>query len=728
LCGIAGILRVYDPGEPVPPPLVSIPEAWLDILDDSIKHRGPDGRGRFRDRVIRREDGATVDVALVHRRLSILDHAGGHQPMVSVAKGAGVIAAKRASGPGWLLYEDPSDPAISAWAERASNVSSSTRAGIAGDRTDSPASPDSPAAEDLIAVVFNGCIYNHRELRRELQAAGHVFTSDHSDTEVLVHGWREWGEGVFGKADGMYAVAIWDKMANTIAFARDPSGEKPLHLGGGRSIVGNGVVFSSNQAALLRLEAATNDEFPVRDNQLWKSFCTYWISNGFERVDPLGMNSQVVPGEVERSPWPRSDGRWWRIRTTVHVRVPHRRRLSTRLDVNAADSLLRDSIVSRLSADVPIVCFLSGGIDSALVCAFASRDRTVQSITVRVPGQGWDESLLARRTAKHLGMTHEVIDVAPDPSSDLLRLIPQIGLPFGDSSLLPSAALCRATRPLATVALSGDGGDELFCGYQRYQALSLLNRFKALHRTPTRLIPSRKPRGFSSKAHRLIMAMKGRWYNDLMAIFPSSMLREIVPSWDEDLLSDQAFRRLLDAPQEDFQNYLPHDLMLKSDSASMAVALEVRSPFLSRALIDACLSEPLSSLMPNGQRKGLLKQVARKYLPADIVDRPKQGFAIPIGEWFRSDYGGLRQLLLDHLLGPEPFGPDSLGINSMINMGFVKQMLKEHDDAGSASIWPWKGRDHSQRLYMLLVLSIWAKWLGGLARGSGQALPSSRSA
>ncbi len=122
--------------------------------------------------------------------------------------------------------------------------------------------------------------------------------------------------------------------------------------------------------------------------------------------------------------------------------------------------------------------------------------------------------------------------------------------------------------------------------------------------------------------------------------------------------------------------------------------------------------------MPHGQRKGLLKQVARKYLPADVVDRPKQGFAIPIGEWFRSDYGGLRQLLLDHLLSPEPFGPDSLGINSMINMNFVKQMLKEHDDAGSASIWPWKGRDHSQRLYMLLVLSIWAKWLGGLGRTS----------
>ncbi|QYU70621.1 asparagine synthase C-terminal domain-containing protein [Leptolyngbya sp. 15MV] len=164
----------------------------------------------------------------------------------------------------------------------------------------------------------------------------------------------------------------------------------------------------------------------------------------------------------------------------------------------------------------------------------------------------------------------------------------------------------------------------------------------------------------------------------------------------------------------DFEWYLRGDLMRKSDTASMAVALEVRSPFLSRELIDRCLAEPLWSLMPGGERKGLLKQVARRHLPAEIVDRPKQGFAIPIGEWFRSDFGGLRQMLRDHLLGPEPFGPDWLGIGTMINMGFVKRMLKEHDDAGAATVWPWKGRDHSQRLYMLLVLSIWSKWLGSL--------------
>ena len=171
-----------------------------------------------------------------------------------------------------------------------------------------------------------------------------------------------------------------------------------------------------------------------------------------------------------------------------------------------------------------------------------------------------------------------------------------------------------------------------------------------------------------------------------------------------------------DMPTHDFVYYLPDDILRKTDTASMAVGLEVRAPFLSRELINRCLSTPLSTLMPGGQRKGLLRNVARKYFPPEIVDRPKMGFAIPIGEWFRSDFGSMRQLLYDHLESAEPFGPDALGINGMINMDFVRRMLREHDAAGEKSLWPWHGRDHSQRLYMLLVMSIWAKWLGGLGR------------
>ncbi|MEX2081301.1 MAG: asparagine synthase-related protein, partial [Dehalococcoidia bacterium] len=304
---------------------------------------------------------------------------------------------------------------------------------------------------------------------------------------------------------------------------------------------------------------------------------------------------------------------------------------------------------------------------------------------------------------------------APDPAHDLVRLIAQVGLPFGDSSLLPTYWVSAAAREHAAVALAGDGGDELFGGYERYRASFLAKRWgRALALLPLPDAPPGHPKSSIAKLARISSASRWQGYRDLHSIFPAPLLGALIgkqfqridDQWPDDPLR-------IDFGHPAF-GYLPADLLRKTDTAAMAVALEVRAPMLARGVIDACLGATHLSLMPRGQRKGLLRAVARKYFPPEIVDRPKQGFAIPIGEWFRSDYGGMRQLLLDHLNGPEPFGPDRLGINGTINMGFVRQMLREHDDAGAKSLWPWKGRDHSQRLYMLLVLSIWGKWLGGL--------------
>jgi asparagine synthase (glutamine-hydrolysing) len=201
-------------------------------------------------------------------------------------------------------------------------------------------------------------------------------------------------------------------------------------------------------------------------------------------------------------------------------------------------------------------------------------------------------------------------------------------------------------------------------------------------------------------------------YAELRAIFLLDDLRKLIPQADFAWYQKKPF--CCDDPAgEDFWTSLCDDLLCKVDTASMSVALEVRSPFLSTAVVDAGLRAPYSDLMPHGQRKGLLRQIARKYLPAEIVDRPKMGFAIPIGEWFRSDYGGLRTMLLDHLNSTEPFGPPSLGID--LNMKFIRQMLDEHLGTGPSGRVV---RDHSQRLYMLLVLSIWAKWLGGLGKSA----------
>lgn len=689
MCGIAGILKIHTPDTgPVPHPLEAIPEAWLDILDDSIKHRGPDGAGRFRDRAVR-PDGTVVDMALVHRRLSILDHAGGHQPMVY---------------DGTRLRHDltyaPGDTPILAH----------------------EAAPGVP----LVAVVFNGCIYNHRELRAELESSGHRLETDHSDTEVLVHGWRAWKLELQDRIDGMCAALTWNRETAQIATAADIFGEKPLYQNGYRQSDWQYRMFASVPAGVLRHQGF----FVPLANQ-------YDVGQTSGLVDWIGLGSGYVPaaaiynsgkndfsvcpatpshgakpamGNLDKRPLAASGRR---------AKLPHRsssgRRLTT---VNKLQHEVTNAVTSRLEADAPLGLFLSGGLDSALIAAIAHQSRPdIKAFTVRMPHRDYDESTAATGTAKAIGIDHTILDCDPHPADDLIKLIEQLGLPFGDSSLLPTYWVCKAAREHVKVALSGDGGDELFGGYRRHTINGTLNRRRRLLRLiPTGLLDQRKPSSRSTYLARLATAARYGGYSELLAIFPTPDLRKLIPELDGQPTGDATFHPIDDPLRHDFEHYLPDDILRKTDTASMAVALEVRAPFLARDLVDAALRTPLDILMPNGERKGLLKQVARQYLPDHIINRPKQGFAIPIGEWFRTDYGGMRQLLLDHLRSSDPFpGLAQAGVE--INMAFVERMLKEHDAAGEKSINPWHGRDHSQRLYMLLVLSIWAKWLDRVRRG-----------
>lgn len=700
MCGIAGILKLHPPGPdgaaaPVPHPLDAIPEAWLDILDESIKHRGPDGAARFRDRATR-PDGTVVDIALVHRRLSILDHAGGHQPMVHDG------SRLRPD----LTYAPGNTPILAHEAA-----------------TDLP----------LVAVAFNGCIYNHRELREELETAGHQFETDHSDTEVLVHGWREWA-GVpnlriplAGHLEGMFAVAVWDRTVGSIYLARDPVGEKPLYYSTmypkQRSLhendlrVGYELAFGSTPSRVESIARRLKQMGTVVD---LKPATTDWIRNGYsadlisKRVKPLpphhaGLDPKdTIPRYSATAMSPHesaNDG--GPIRGTGHA------------NQGLLNSILHRAITSRLEADAPLGLFLSGGLDSALIAAIAHKSRPdIKAFTVRMPHPDYDESDAATDTAKAIGIDHTVLDCDPHPADDLIKLIEQLGLPFGDSSLLPTYWVCRSAREHVKVALSGDGGDELFGGYRRHTINTTLNRRRRLLRLiPTGLLDQRRPSSRSTYLARLATAARYGGYEELLAIFPTPDLRRLIPELDGQPTGDNTFRTVEDPLRYDFEHFLPDDLLRKTDTASMAVALEVRAPFLARDLVDAALRTPLGVLMPGGERKGLLKQVARNYLPDHIINRPKQGFAIPIGEWFRTDYGHLRQLLHDHLRSTDPFpGLAPAGVN--INMGFVERMLQEHDAAGEKSINPWHGRDHSQRLYMLLVLSIWSKWLDRVRRGA----------
>ena len=686
MCGIGGILRITPPGKAARTalertPFDAVPEAWLDVLDESIRHRGPDGQGRFRDRAVR-ADGAVVDVALVHRRLSIIDHGGGAQPMLS----------QRADG-------TPRAPSVS---ERV--AAPGFRPLVFLGRPDAPVHYEPlPDVTDTVAVVFNGCIYNHRRLRSELQALGHTFASDHSDTEVLLHGWREWKERLGEHLDGMFGLALWERRNGTLAMFRDRFGEKPLHLmhvhRGGAWLN----VFSSVPMAGGPLAAAIGEsDVPVRPLSTWR----HWLRFGWSVDQPVKGAGVLQPGLgmvyspdglplQEGAPTPR----------LYRFGLPNDWVRSRDLNADETERLLSDAVRERLEADVPLGCFLSGGVDSSLVALMALRHAgRLQTFTVRMPDPVYDEAVFAEEAARHLGCDHTTLECVAKPAEDLVRLIQQIGQPFGDSSLLPAYWVSRAASRHVKVALSGDGGDELFAGYERYTEIPWWAlTAPGLSTLGLRLTRAAGPKSIRSKMARLLDAAAHDGYGDVISIFPYSMLRELVingaaveqerfPSYARGFSAQSAIHF-------DLLNYLPEDLMRKTDSASMAVALEVRAPFLDLQLSNAATNATLGSLMPHNQRKGLLRQVARRHLPAHIVDRPKMGFAIPIGEWFRSDYGGLRMLLLDHLHSTEPFGPPSLGID--LNMAYVRRMLDEHLGTGPSGLVK---RDHSQRLYMLLVL------------------------
>ncbi len=647
MCGIAGIIRFAPAADPLPPQR-AIPEPWLDTLEDAIRHRGPDGRGRFRERATA-PDGHLIDIALVHRRLSIIDHGGGGQPMVS-------------------------------------------------------ATPDG-----TIAVAFNGCIYNHRGLRADLQALGHPFASDHSDTEVLVHGTRAWGPALPDRLDGMYAYAAWDSTSARLLLARDPAGEKPLYIaridppGAGSATT---LAFCSTVAGLLALQRQTGRGIHVdADGQVM------WLKHGYWPRLPVALH-EARPGACyildsrlhSTDPLGTGDLRPSALRA---LRTPGR---DATLEPERVETALAAAVASRLEADVPIGCFLSGGVDSSLVAAFAQRElrqrgRTLRTFTVRMPGRRGDETPYAAMVAQHLGTDHAVLDCSPGAAADLVRLLEQLGLPFGDSSLLPTHWVSIAARAHATVALGGDGGDELFAGYDRYRANAVLHAARPWLGW-CRHLPASLVRAVSGKAGRVLASLRYHGYDDIATVFRTPELAALIgPRSAADALARQYTSRAVgaDARQDDFDLYLPQDLMRKVDTAAMAVALEVRAPFLAREMVDLALSAPLAAVEADGahrRRKGLLRAIARRLVPAPAIDRRKVGFGAPIGRWFREDFAGLGTLLRDTLDSPDPWP----GLPVQPDRAVVRRLLDEHLTGR---------RNHPQRLYTLLVQSLWARTLRG---------------
>ncbi|MBL0141888.1 MAG: asparagine synthase (glutamine-hydrolyzing) [Betaproteobacteria bacterium] len=569
MCGIAGVAG-HDPGPHV-----------LQAMTRALAHRGPDGEGFYRcpDR----------PVALGHRRLSILDHEGGAQPM-SDAGGTTV-------------------------------------------------------------VIFNGEIYNHRELRAELERLGHRFRSDHSDTEVLVHGYRQWGRELPLRLNGMFAFCVYDRTAGRLFLARDRFGKKPLYW----SIAGGTLAFASELKSLLRHPGVGREI----DSLGLKRYFAY----GFIPA-PLTLYRAIakLPGghrlDFDLATGAARSDAYYRFAVEPDDAMANRGEDEVAEDLRAR---LSAAVRRRMVADVPIGIFLSGGMDSSAIVACAARETNVDRVKTFAIGfreRSFDESGYARQMAEHAGTEHreEILDIATarENADPVMGLLDE---PMGDSSIVPTFLLARFARKHVTVALGGDGGDELFAGYAPFRALgpaSVYTRLvpaaiRRLVRRGVESLPSSE--GYLSLDFKVKRTLRGldyppsawnpAWLGPLEPAEIGELLREpasweavyadAIEAWESSGAPDPVGR----TTEFYARFYLQDSVLAKVDRATMMVGLEARAPFLDNEVVDLARRLPTSMKCRGGKGKHILRKAMRGWVPDRLLDRPKKGFAMPLTAWLK---------------------------------------------------------------------------------------------
>jgi asparagine synthase (glutamine-hydrolysing) len=592
MCGIAGVIGGG---------------ADVRAMTARLAHRGPDGEGHFED-------------VLGHRRLAIVDLAGGGQPM----KGCGGLR-----------------------------------------------------------LVANGEIYNHRDLRARLRH--HAFRTE-SDSEVILHLYEELGTACVRELDGMFAFAIWDADRRTLFAARDRMGKKPfvyLHEGGRFR-------FASELAAL--------DPPLVVDRRALARFLAYGVISApltiYEGVRKLpAAHTLLFDGSSVRVE------RYWE--PLVRPEPMGEDEAAERL----AGTLAR-AVRKRLMSDVPVGAFLSGGLDSSIVAGLMSQMGPAKTFCAAFGEEAFDESPFAREAAAHFRTEHREFRVRPDAAAVLPLLVERHGEPFGDASCIPTWLIARETAAHVKVALSGDGGDELFAGYRRYEAIAGM---ASLRKWPAPLVAAGavvlKPwkTNYGERTRRLLADSKAplsSLYGGLVSVFTAPMRRALGVDEAVEDPGGAAFAALESDPvaaasAADLASYLPDDILVKVDIASMANGLEVRCPFLDRDVVDLALRMPTELR----RRKRVLRRAFRGLLPRGVLERRKQGFGVPLADWLR---GGLRPMLEDAL--------GTLGRRGLVDGAEAARLASEHF-AGAA--------DHRDRLFLLLVLELWARRFLDTARVSG---------
>ena len=618
MCGIVGLLPSVDMSS----------EALTAItcsMSESLLHRGPDSSGVWVD--------DSAHIAIGHRRLSILDlSSAGHQPMHSAC--------------------------------------------------------------GRYVIVFNGEIYNHLELRQQLEDVTRQTAEwrGHSDTETLLAGFSQWGvEETLRRSVGMFAIALWDRHERNLFLARDRMGEKPLYYGW----CDNGFVFGSELKAIRKYPGFSND---VSRNalSLYLRHCyvpaPHTIYQGIYKLEPgcllsISLSASIqVPADVPRAPCNYSGleiHRYW----SLHEQVMSGQSSSPKDEkesLASLESILKDSIQLQSVADVPLGAFLSGGVDSSLIVALmqSQTSRSVKTFTIGFEEAGYNEAGYAKAVAEHLKTEHTELYLSAQQAMDVIPLLPHLyDEPFADSSQIPTYLIAQLAQQSVTVALTGDGGDELFGGYNRYlwgpkiwKKLSLLPygvRQKVIHgivnlsgmfgvdqQGINRLLPKHLQVALLGEkleklGHRLeFLKNIDDLYYSLVSEWRSP--EDIVINGKEPgtLLTNKSEWPNLQAPEHqmmylDAMTYLPDNILCKVDRAAMGVSLETRIPFLDHRMVELAWSMPLDMKIRNGQGKWALRQILYKYVPSELIERPKQGFSIPLGEWLRRPLRDWAENLLD---------------------------------------------------------------------------------
>ena len=604
--------------------------AILEKMNRAIIHRGPDEDGFY----------LNENVGLAMRRLAIIDLAGGQQPIHN--------------------------------------------------------------ADKLKWIVYNGEIYNYRELRQDLEKRGHKLYTN-SDTEAIVHLYDEFGADCLQYLRGMFAFAIWDERDRSLFIARDRVGKKPL-LYSHRS--DGSLIFGSEFNALLQHPAISRDvDYEAIDSYL-SYLCVPAPMTAFKEIRKLepGHWLRWKDGQIETK-------RYWLPDFTKKIKI-------TEEDaIEETTRLLREATKLRMISEVPLGAFLSGGVDSSTVVALMAQEseKPVKTFSIGFEEQDFSELKYAKRVAKHVGAEYNEFIVKPNALEILPTLVEHYGEPYADSSAIPTYYVSRETRKHVTVALNGDGGDESFAGYERYAAMKLAQQY---HRIPkfarqylieksVGLIPSSEvKRSRVRDIKRFLQAAnlpKTERYFRWMSTFNRDVKRDLytkdfaaaTAGQNPSVIMDKWFVNangsgLLDSSLlADQMTYLPNDLLVKVDIASMANSLEARAPFLDHKVIEFAASLPEALKMRRFETKSLLKKVAARLVPKEVVYRRKMGFGVPVGKWFR---GEMKSFVREVLLSQKALD------RGIIRPEMTRKYVNEHTEGE---------RDHAFQIWTLMMLELW---------------------